>query len=215
MTTQEVLVTGARELDIQLSSGQTQLFLSYLDLLKFWNKRINLTATEDEGEIIINHFLDSVSILPFISKNTRVLDLGSGAGFPGIPLKIVEPSLEVTLLDSVQKKVFFMRDVIRKLKISEIQAIYGRAEDHNNGIPRGYFDFVVSRAVSKIENLLELSSPYIREKGEIILMRGKRGLEEWSRISKTSQSFRLINYRKFSLPFGKQERTILVLATNP
>jgi 16S rRNA (guanine527-N7)-methyltransferase len=214
VTAQEVLVKGARELDIELSPDQTQLFLSYLDILKFWNKKINLTATEDEQEIIIKHFLDSISVVPFISKNTRVLDIGSGAGFPGVPLKIVEPSLEMALLDSVQKKVFFMRDTIRRLKLPGIQAIYGRAEDHNNGIPREYFDFVVSRAVGKVENLLDLGTPYLREKGEIILMRGKRGLEEWNRISKTNQSFRLINYRKFSLPFSKQERVILVIATD-
>ncbi|HSE83581.1 MAG TPA: 16S rRNA (guanine(527)-N(7))-methyltransferase RsmG [Thermodesulfobacteriota bacterium] len=212
MTAQEVLVRGARELDIELTSDQTQLFLSYLEILKFWNKRINLTATEDEREIIINHFLDSISILPFISKNARVLDIGSGAGFPGIPLKIVEPSLEVTLLDSVQKKVFFMRDAIRKLKLSGIRSIYGRAEDYNNGIPREYFDFVASRAVGKIESLLDLGTPYLREQGEIILMRGRRGLEEWNRIGKTNQSLRLINCRKFSLPFSKQERVILVIA---
>ncbi len=214
MTVQEVLVRGARELDIELAPDQTQLFLSYLDILKLWNKRINLTATEDEQEIVIKHFLDSISIVPFISKNTRVLDIGSGAGFPGIPLKIVKPSLEVALLDSVQKKVFFMRDAIRKLKLSKIRAIYGRAEDLNNGILRGYFDFVVSRAVGRIENLLDLGTPYLREKGETILMRGRKGLEEWNRISKTNQSFRLINCRKFSLPFSKQERVILVIATN-
>lgn len=214
MTAKEVLVKGARELDIELTPKQIQLFLSYLENLKFWNKKINLTATEDERQIVINHFLDSISIFPFISENSRVLDIGSGAGFPGIPLKITMPSLEVVLLDSVRKKALFMRDTLRKLNLEKIQAVWGRAEDSNNGIPRRHFDFVVSRAVGKIENLLELSTPYLGDNGEIILMRGKTGVKEWEQTSKTNQDLRLINSKKFSLPFGKQERVVLIIGTH-
>jgi 16S rRNA (guanine527-N7)-methyltransferase len=212
VTVEEILVKGAGELGIPLTSHQAELFLDYLENLKFWNKKINLTGIEDERGIVINHFLDSVTILPFVSENSKLLDIGSGAGFPGIPLKIVVPSLEVTLLDSVQKKVFFMRDVIRKLKLSRIEAVWGRAEDPNNGVPRGCFDFVVSRAVGKIEKLLELGAPYLGEDGKIILMRGKRGLEEWNKVrDKTSQKFSLLEFKKLSLPFGKQQRVILVI----
>ena len=209
---EEVLIKGARELDVPLTSHQVALFLDYLESIKFWNKRINLTGIKDEKRIVINHFLDSITTLPFISEGSKVLDIGSGAGFPGIPLRIVRPSLEVILLDSVQKKVFFMRDVIRKIGLREIKAIWGRAEDLTNGIPRVYFDFVVSRAVGKIENLLELSIPYLREGGEIILMRGKMGLEEWNQVKvKASRNIRLLKSKKLSLPFGGHQRVILVI----
>ena len=207
------LVKGGKELGVELTSEQVALFLGYLERIKFWNKRINLTGIEDEERIVINHFLDSITILSFIPEDSKVLDMGSGAGFPGIPLKIVKPSLEVTLIDSVQKKVFFMRDVIRNLGLREIKTICGRAEDLNNGIPRVYFDFVVSRAVGKIENLLEMGIPYLRKGGKIILMRGKRGLEEWDeRKDKTGRNIKLLESKKFSLPLSGHQRVILVLA---
>ncbi|MGH7799831.1 MAG: 16S rRNA (guanine(527)-N(7))-methyltransferase RsmG [Thermodesulfobacteriota bacterium] len=212
MNVEEVLVKGAGELGVQLTSRQVTLFLEYLTKIKCWSEKINITGITDERGIVINHFLDSITPLPFISENSKVLDIGSGGGFPGIPLKIVRPSLEVILLDSIQKKVFFMRDVIRRLGLKEIKAIWGRAEDISNGIPRGYFDFVVSRAVGKIENLLELSIPYLREGGEIILMRGKMGLEEWNRVKvKASRNIRLLKSKKLSLPFGGHQRVILVI----
>ena len=106
-----------------------------------------------------------------------------------------------------------MRDVIRNLELEGIKAICGRAEDLNNGIPRAYFDFVVSRAVGKIENLLEMGIPYLRKGGKIILMRGKRGLEEWDeRKDKTGRNIKLLESKKFSLPLSGHQRVILVLA---
>ncbi|MGH7908441.1 MAG: 16S rRNA (guanine(527)-N(7))-methyltransferase RsmG, partial [Thermodesulfobacteriota bacterium] len=160
----------------------------------------------------INHFLDSITTLPFISEGSKVLDIGSGAGFPGIPLRIVRPSLEVILLDSVQKKVFFMRDVIRKLGLREMKAIWGRAEDISNGISRAYFDFVVTRAVGRVDEILKLAKPYLKEGGKIILMRGKKGLEEWEvRKDTSTRNFSLVNSKMFSLPFSRHQRVILVI----
>jgi 16S rRNA (guanine527-N7)-methyltransferase len=209
---EEILIKGAEELGIRLTSVQISLFLRYLEKVKFWNERINLTGTGDEKQIVVNHFLDSSTIVPFVSENSKLLDIGSGAGFPGIPLKIVRPSLEITLLDSVQKKGFFMRDVIRSLGLKGIKAVSGRAEDVIDEVPRAYFDFVVSRAVGKIENLIELGIPYLREGGEIILMRGKRGLEEWNEMmGRSDQSIKLVASKKFSLPFSGHQRVILVI----
>jgi 16S rRNA (guanine527-N7)-methyltransferase len=208
----ELLVNGAKELGILLTSEQIDLFLDYLEKIKSWNKRINIIGTDDERQIVINHFLDSITILPFLSESSRVLDIGSGGGFPGIPLKIVKPSLELTLLDSIQKKVFFMRDVIRSLGLKEIKAIWGRAEDVGNGIPRAYFDFVVTRAIGNIDEILDLGVPYLRDGGKIILMRGKRGEEEWEEIERKSQNFKLTDFKKLTLPYSKHERTILIVA---
>jgi 16S rRNA (guanine527-N7)-methyltransferase len=208
-----ILIKGARELGIRLTSGQASLFLEYLEKVKFWNERINLIGTEDEEQIVVNHFLDSITVVPFVPENSKLLDIGSGAGFPGIPLKIVRPSLEITLLDSVHKKVFFMRDVIRGLGLKGIRAVSGRAENVIDEVPRAYFDFVVSRAVGKIEKLIELSIPYLREGGRIILMRGKKGLEEWDEAKdKTGRNVELLESKEFSLPFSGHKRVILVIA---
>lgn len=211
MKPEDVLTKGAAELGVELSSGQVRLFLLYLDSLKFWNEKINLTGINDDGQIVVNHFLDSISVAPFIADGSKLLDIGSGGGFPGIPLKIVNPSLEVTLLESIQKKVFFMRDIIRKLGLDRIQSVCGRAEDADNGVPRKYFNFVVSRAVGRIENLIELGIPYLRGEGEIILMRGKRGLEEWNQLDNTYGNLRLLNLKRLLLPFGNHQRVLLVI----
>jgi 16S rRNA (guanine527-N7)-methyltransferase len=213
MKEEEILIKGAEELGVRLTSKQMSLFIEYLERIKFWNERINITGTGDEAQIVVAHFLDSTTVVPFVSENSRLLDIGSGAGFPGIPLKIVRPSLEVTLLDSVKKKVFFMRDVIRSLGLKDIKAVYGRAEDIIDEVPRGYFDSVVSRAVGKIENLIELGIPYLRESGKVILMRGKKGLEEWNEMKdRTDRNVKLLESKKLSLPFSGHQRVILVIA---
>ena len=215
MNVEEVLVRGASELGFQLTPQQVDLFHEYLKKIKSWNEKINITRINDEREIVINHFLDSITPLPFISENSKVLDIGSGGGFPGIPIKIVRPSLEVILLDSVQKKVFFMRDVIRSLPLKGIKAIRGRAEDISNGIPRSYFDFVISRAVGKVDEILKLAKPYLEEGGKIILMKGKKGLEEWEvRKDASTRNFSLVNSKMFSLPFSRHHRVILIIAPN-
>ena len=214
MRTEEVLTTGASELGLVLTPSQVGLFLEYLNNLKFWNKKINLTGTKDDELIVINHFLDSMTILPFISEGSRLLDLGSGAGFPGIPLKIVMPNLIITLLDSASKKVFFMREVIRKLRLNEVEAVCGRAEDVNNGIPRSHFQFVVSRAAGKIEDLARLSIPYLGEDGKIILMRGPSGLREWEELAdKNALRLGLSQSKSLSLPFTGHHRVVLVIAS--
>lgn len=216
MKVDEILVKGAEELGVTLTQEQVGLFLEYLESIKVWNKKINLTAIREERGIVINHFLDSISLVPFIIGGSNLLDIGSGAGFPGIPLKIVIPELEVTLLDSVEKKVFFMRYVIRRLRLKGIESVCGRAEDTGNGIPRGHFDLVVSRAVAEIRVLLKLSAPYINEKGKVVLMRGKRGFEEWEEVKKRdAQGFRLLESKRLFLPFTGHERVILVVASTP
>lgn len=213
MNAEGILIKGAEKLGVQLTSGQVSLFLKYLEKIKFWNEKINLTGTGDEEQIVVNHFLDSITVVPFVSEGSKLLDIGSGAGFPGIPLKIVRPSLEITLLDSVQKKVFFMRDVIRGLGLKGIKAISGRAEDIIDEVPRAYFDFVVSRAVGNIEKLIELGIPYLRGGGEIILMRGEKGIEELGEMrDRAYQNIKLVESKEFSLPFSGHERVILVIS---
>jgi len=208
----QYLIEGARELGVDISEKDADLFFKYLENLKTWNAKINLTSIKNDREIIISHFLDSISVAPLIEDGMKVLDIGSGAGFPGIPLKIVRPGLEVTLLDSVNKKVTFMNDTIRKLGLENIKAVWGRAEKSLNDIPRHQFDYVVNRAVGSILDTLRLSSPYVSEDGVIILMRGKRGSEEWNTaIEDVENEFELLDFKDLTLPLSDLKRMILVL----
>jgi len=212
LNSSDILINGAELFNVSLTPEQIKLFLKYLEILCLWNKKINLTSIKEENEIIIKHFVDSLSIVTFIENESRVLDIGSGAGFPGIPLKIVKPSIQLTLLDSTQKKVFFLLELINKLKLIGVNAVWGRAESRDNGVKRGYYSYVVSRAVGRIEDLIELSIPYLVDKGEIILMRGGRGLEEWERSKEDiKQDLRLLRYNQYELPKSTHKRVVLVI----
>jgi len=212
LSLREDLIVGAGELGVDVSEKDVDLFFKYLENLKNWNEKINLTSIKDDRGIIVSHFLDSISIAPIIEDENKLLDIGSGAGFPGIPLKIVRPGLEVTMLDSVNKKVSFMNDTIRKLGIEGIKAVWGRAEESQSNIPRHHFDYVVCRAVGSISDTLKLSSPYVSEDGVIVLMRGKRGSEEWNTtIQDVENEFELVDFKDLTLPIGDLKRIILVL----
>jgi 16S rRNA (guanine527-N7)-methyltransferase len=180
--------------------------------LKSWNRKINLTGLKGDRDIVIGHFLDSMSAARFVPGASRLLDIGSGAGFPGIPIKIVSPSVEVALLDSVHKKVMFMREVIRALGLGGITAVWGRAEDEGNGIERRSFETVITRAVGPVPGILRLSEPYLAAGGRIVLMRGQRGGDEWEAVDMgVKEKFRLAERSDFTLPFGGQSRVILVV----
>lgn len=212
MKTEDILTKGSSRLGIPLSAEQTALLMRYMEILKLWNTRINLTSLTNDSEIAVSHFLDSLSAAPFIGPAPGLLDIGSGAGFPGIPLKIASPSLTVTLMDSVHKKIAFMNEVIRELGLTGISAVWGRAEDPGNGVPRGAFHCVISRAVGSVPGILRLSAPYLAPGGRIILMRGRRGAEEWdSSQEELGGAYRLIERKSFMLPYGGQTRVIFVI----
>ena len=212
MSLKDLLTDGAQELGVALSDKQMDQFMQYLDNLNGWNEKINLTAIKDDQEIVINHFLDSLSIASFVEDKKKLLDIGSGGGFPGLPLKIVHPSLSVIMIDSVNKKVSFLKDTIRKLGLENIDAVWCRAEDKENRIPRQHFDFVVNRAVGTIYDTVQLSLPYLSENGVVILMRGKKGAEEWDQESQEfKDSYNLVEYREFTLPYSESKRTVIVL----
>jgi 16S rRNA (guanine527-N7)-methyltransferase len=140
---EDLLIEGATAFRIHLNEKDVEAFDLYLRELLKWNQKINLTAIRSEKGIVVKHFLDSLSVYPYLSKPSSLLDIGSGAGFPGIPLKMVEPFLEVTLIDSVRKKVDFQKHIIRTLGLKGIAAIHGRVQDkevlQSMG---GRFDFV-------------------------------------------------------------------------
>ncbi len=208
----ELLCEGALRLGVEITPSMAGLFMRYLSELKAWNRKINLTSLREDSDIIIGHFLDSISAAPFVPAGSRLLDIGSGAGFPGIPIKIVSPSVDVTLLESVHKKVMFMREVIRALGLDGVTAVWGRAEDERNGIERRGFDRVVTRAVGPIPDILRLCEPYLAPGGRVILMRGQRGGDEWEEAgAKVMKRFRLAEQSEFKLPIRGQSRVILTV----
>ncbi len=167
----DTFLAGLRQLNLGLNDRQREQFLHYRQELLDWNTRINLTAITDPEEVLLKHFLDSLSLLlVYDQPQARLLDIGSGAGFPGLPLKIVRPQWRVTLLEATGKKVTFLRHMIEVLHLEEIEAIHGRAEELAYSQKyRASFDVVTARAVASLPTLLEYAAPFCRIGGQIIL----------------------------------------------
>ncbi len=182
----EEFFAGLHQLGLLLNDQQLEQFIRYQQELLDWNTRFNLTAVTDPESVQVKHFVDSLSLLAVYDRpQTRLLDIGSGAGFPGLPLKIARPEWEVTLLEATGKKVTFLRHIIVTLGLERIEAIQGRAEElAHRPAYRAAFDLVTARAVASLSTLLEYSAPYCRVGGSIIfpkkgeladeLLRGKR-----------------------------------------
>lgn len=170
-----------KELGIILSSQQMQQFLIYYEMLVEWNKMMNLTAITEYHDVMKKHFVDSVSLVKAfeITRNASVIDVGTGAGFPGLALKIAYPNLEVTLLDSLNKRIQFLDAVIEKLGLSGVKTIHGRAEDFAKpGKLRETFDLCVSRAVANLSTLSEYCLPFVKVGGQFISYKSEKITEE-------------------------------------
>jgi len=176
----ERFVFGVRQLGLELNEQELEQFLRYREELLEWNTRINLTAITDPAEVLLKHFLDSLSLLLVYDRPAaRLLDIGAGAGFPGLPLKIVRPQWQVLLLEATGKKVTFMRHMIEALQLRDVVALHGRAEEL--GRDAGYrasFDVVTARAVASLPILLEYAAPFCRVGGQLILPRKGDLVEE-------------------------------------
>ena len=211
---EELLVNGARYYQKSITQYQVEQFAKYMDILKEWNNKINLTAIEDDREIIIKHFIDSISILPYVKdQKQRLIDVGTGAGFPGIPLKIVNENMEVTLLDSLDKRVKFLNEVIKSINISKINAVHGRAEDFGiNPHYREQYDIAVARAVANLPVLLEYCLPFVKINGIFIAMKGSN-TEEFDNCTKALDILggKIEKIEKMVLPFTNIERNVVVV----
>lgn len=206
-----LLRRGAEALGVALSEDAQLKFIEYLKELKAWNLRVNLTAIEEEREIVIRHFLDSLTPSAFLEGAARLLDIGAGGGFPGIPLKIATPSMYVCLIDSVSKKVHFMRHIIRKLALVGIDAESVRAEDRGfMEKNRGGFDIVTSRAFTELKGFVEVALPYLRPGGRIIAIKGPTVAEEIAPL-KGYPGIIGIETHEVKIPFSKRVTTIVVV----
>jgi 16S rRNA (guanine527-N7)-methyltransferase len=209
-----ILVKGAESFSIYLDDSQISRFIEYKNTLKLWNQKFNLTAIEDDKEIVIKHFIDSLSIYPHIKgKGNNLLDIGAGAGFPGIPIKIVCKKLKVTLLDSLKKRVKFLEHIINSFGLENVLAIHGRAEDYgNNSNFRESFDIVTARAVAKLPVLLEYCLPLIKIGGIFVAMKGSI-IDE---ISDSRKALKLLGgeideVQELILPFSDIKRNIIII----
>ncbi len=207
-----LLVEGAKTFGVYLDDEANESFGLYLKELLKWNQKINLTAIRSEKEIVLKHFLDSLSVFPFLPEHSSILDIGSGAGFPGIPLKIIPSTFEMTLIDSVRKKVDFQRHIIRMLGLKGTEAIHGRVQD--GGILQsigGRFDIILSRAFSNLRTFLVLSSPFLKEGGTVIAMKGEVEDREMRPLDETDGlGYRWQKTIPLILPFSSYKRTLLL-----
>lgn len=161
--------------NIELTDSQIESFEKYYNLLIEWNEKFNLTAITDEDEVIEKHFVDSVLPYEILPQNSKIIDIGAGAGFPSIPLKIVRPDLNFLLIDSVNKKITFINEVISNLNMSGIIALHSRIEDLAvNPAYRETFDICISRAVARLNTLAEYSLPFVKLGGKMIAYKSKQ-----------------------------------------
>lgn len=171
----DFLIECARELNLEITGEPADKFVLYKEMLLEWNEKMNLTAITDETDIVLKHFIDSVSLLTAIDikDGDKVADIGTGAGFPGIPVKILKPGCDMTLIDSLNKRVGFLNHVIERLSLAEIQAIHMRAEDaaHSDEY-RERFDLCVSRAVANLAALAEYCLPLVKTGGMFAALKG-------------------------------------------
>ena len=173
----EIIENDLKYINLEITDESKENLYKYMNNLIEWNQKINLTAIKNEEEIILKHFVDSIYIKNMVKG--RVLDIGSGAGFPGIPLKLVNSNINLVSIDSVNKKINFQKDTVEKLSLNNIEIIHTRAEDlAQNKDYREQFDFVVSRAVANLSTLSEYMLPFTKIGGKCICMKGPNCIEE-------------------------------------
>lgn len=197
-----VLAKGLKRLDIALENDKV---IAYLELLQKWNKALNLTAIDNMDEMVVKHVLDSLSIAPFI-KGENILDIGTGAGFPGIPLALAYPKKKFTLLDSNSKKTRFLFEVVRLLSLNNVTIVHERVEKLNQ---QELFDVITSRAFSDLKKMLLLSRHLLKKEGFWLAMKGDISLDELNEIN--AYSYEILNLK---VPALDAKRSCIVIKNN-
>ena len=209
----EDLIRKASILGINISKEQANLYYKYMNLLIDWNEKINLTAITEPHEIIIKHFIDSITSLKYIPKNSKVLDIGTGAGFPGIPLKILDDNKYV-LVDSLNKRINFLNEVVKELSLENVDLVHARAEEFaRDKKRREKFNVVLARAVASLNILLEYMLPMLEIGGICICMKGPQVEEELKNADKALNILggKIEKVDTLILPETNIERSIIVI----
>lgn len=204
--------------NIKLSRQQIDQFILFYEMLIEKNKYMNLTSITEYKDVIIKHFIDSIYLINYFDiNNLSVIDVGTGAGFPGIPLKIAFPSIKITLIDSLNKRVNFLNEVIKELKLDDIKVVHGRAEDLARKVEfRENYDISVSRAVANLSVLLEYNVPFLKNGGHFISYKGDLSLDE---INQSKMALSLLNSNieqiySFKLPNSEYKRNLIQISKN-
>ena len=206
----EKLIQKSPELTLEMQ----QQFEDYMKLLLEWNEKINLTAITEEDDIILKHFVDSLRISKYIKEGKTIVDVGTGAGFPGIPVKIARKDVKVTLVDSLNKRILFLQDVIEKLQLKQIETLHFRAEEFGqNKKYRESFDIATSRAVANLSTLVEYLLPLVKVGGICICMKGSEIKEELESSKNAIQTLggEIEQIEEFTLPESDIKRNIVVI----
>lgn len=209
-----ILKKSAESINIELNDVQIEKFYRYMDLLLEWNEKINLTAITDCKEIILKHFIDSLTIEKYIDKNSYLVDVGTGAGFPGIPLKILREDINIVLLDSLNKRVNFLNEVCNNLELKNIETVHARVEEFaKNKKYREKFDVVTSRAVANLSILSEYMLPLAKKSGLCVCMKGKEIEEELNNAKNAIKVLggTLKERKEFYLDDNQISRNIIIL----
>lgn len=216
MDLEQLLIESCKQMSIDIDKNKCKQFMDYKDILLEWNQKMNLTTITDEREIILKHFVDSISLAKGIqiSDGIHIIDVGTGAGFPGIPIKIVYPKSKVTLLDSLNKRILFLNEVINQLKLDGVECVHSRAEDGGqNKIYREKFDLCLSRAVANLAVLSEYCLPFVKVGGYFISLKGPDVLEELENSKKAIKVLggEIIEIKKVQIPNSDITHSIIMI----
>jgi len=203
------LKQGCEKIQVDITSEQISLMAAHATQLILWNKKINLTAIVEPQAMAEKHFIDALAVQPFLEQEKKMMDMGTGGGFPSIPLKILNPGIEFVLVDSSRKKVTFLKHVIRTLGLKNIEALHCRVEDlAGDDSHAGTYDAVISRAFAGLEKFVGFALPLLKPEGKIYALKGKQAPEE---ITPELLSQFEIKTDHYQLPFEKSDRYMIRL----
>ncbi len=213
MTSEQLLKDSLKQLGFPCSKAQINAFMSVLFELKKWNRAYNLTAIKNDKDIIIKHFLDSALYLKAVPKKAgEIADIGAGAGFPGIPIRIIRPEIHMTLIESSGKKTAFLRHIVRLLKLDNVNIICKRLEDLGKDHEQAY-DVIVSRATFKARDFIKKACPYLKKNGRLVLSKGPGVSEEIKGIK--DNMIEILKIPPGGYAFIPAERNLVILKCNP
>ena len=204
----------SKKINTQLNDEQITKYFKFMNLLLEWNEKINLTAITEFNDVILKHFIDSMTVLKYIENKSSIIDVGTGAGFPGIPIAIMKNDIKITLLDSLNKRINFLNEVSHELNINNIETIHGRAEElGQNKKYREIYDIAVSRAVANMTTLSEYLIPFVKVGGICICMKGPDIQQEMEQAKFAIKELggEILNIEEFVLPDSDIERNIAII----